>query len=85
VLTNHGVSCNSGLGGPLYIDAMPESAASPQRDLLTLGQVADELGVSKRHVYDLRATGVLKTLRLSRKVVRVRRSDLDAYLQERAS
>ena len=64
---------------------MPESASTPHLDLLTLGQVAAELGVSKRHVYDLRTAGLIKTLKLSPKVVRVRREDLEAYLAERVS
>ncbi len=69
---------------PTSHDVMKSTEAD---ELLTLASVATILGVSVRHVYDLRARNELPTIHLSRKVVRVRRSDLEAYIAagERAS
>jgi excisionase family DNA binding protein len=47
-------------------------------ELLTVADVARYLGISKHTVYRWIASGRLPALRLSRKVIRVRRLDLDA-------
>ncbi len=47
-------------------------------DLLTVAEVARRLGVTPHTVYRWIATGRLPAIRFSRKVIRVRKSDLEA-------
>jgi excisionase family DNA binding protein len=55
-----------------------------ERPLLTVHQVADELGVSRQHVYRLIAEGRLPAVRLSERRLRIPRPALDAWLQLQA-
>jgi excisionase family DNA binding protein len=48
-------------------------------DLLTIKHVAERLKLSEYRCYELTRTGILKSVRLG-KLVRVRVSDLNAYL-----
>lgn len=53
-----------------------------QRALLKVSEVAEELGLAVGTVYHLISQGRIPVTRLSRRCVRVRRSDLDRWLDE---
>lgn len=53
----------------------------PSRDFLSVGDVADELHVTDRFVRRLIADGDLPAVRVGRRIVRVRRSDLEHLLR----
>lgn len=53
--------------------------------LLTVRQVAAELQVSRAKIYTAIRTGQLRAVQLSARSLRVRRVDLDSYLQRRES
>jgi excisionase family DNA binding protein len=50
-------------------------------ELLTVPQVADELGVSSRTVWKYVSTGELPAQRIGAKLVKVRRADLDEFVR----
>jgi excisionase family DNA binding protein len=52
-------------------------------ELIKVTAVAEYLGVSKGQAWRMVWSGQLPSLRLSEKVVRVRRSDLEAWLLEK--
>jgi excisionase family DNA binding protein len=56
-------------------------STTAERPLLTVPEVATELGVSTRHVYRLIAEGRLPAVRLSERRLRVPRAALDAWLR----
>ncbi len=56
--------------------------AAPDR-LLTADEVAALLSVSRRRVMDLMRTGALPSIRVSDRVVRFERQDVDAFLERR--
>jgi excisionase family DNA binding protein len=60
---------------------MGRSANGQEEDFLTIPQVAERLHLSADHCYELARTGVLKSVKLG-KVVRVRASELTAYLAQ---
>jgi excisionase family DNA binding protein len=53
--------------------------------LLTLGEVSRRLRISPRSLARLVASGDLRVVRLSARVVRIRPADLDAYIESRRS
>ena|SRR3972149_3448497 len=63
----------------------PEAAPAdhPER-LLSLPDVAELLHISKSSAYELARRGEIKTIRVGKKYVRMRRADLDAYVSVRA-
>ena len=48
-------------------------------DLLTVGQAAERLSCSVRHIYDLRRTGKLKFTKIARRI-RFAPSEIDAFI-----
>ena len=50
------------------------------KELFTIDQSAEKLGVSKNTIRKLLTTGELKAYRLSQRVVRIASSDLEALL-----
>ncbi len=62
--------------------AHPRSYTGQMDELLTVGEVAGLLRVSTMTVYRLIRTGELPAVRVGRNY-RVRRNDLDTYLQEK--
>lgn len=56
---------------------------APSDTLLTIAEVAKALKVAKARVYDLTRIKVLPSVRIGERQVRVRKSDLAAYLQPR--
>ena len=63
------------------METMSSSASSPAVGLLTPEEVAKLLCVSKSKVYGMMRRGYLPTVRIE-KTVRVRRSDLDDFIQQ---
>ena len=59
---------------------MTISSTDPPQDYETKAQVAQRLAVSIRTIDNLMAARKLPFLRLSRKIVRFRRRDVDDYL-----
>ncbi len=59
---------------------MPNKDIDPAQDYETKSQVAQRLAVSRRTIDNLMASRRLPFLRLSPKIVRFRRQDVDAYL-----
>lgn len=55
----------------------------PDPLLLNLDDAARMLGISKRTLWTLIGAGDLATVRLSRKAVRIRRSDIDDLIRRR--
>ena len=73
-------------------DALPVPAPAPAREavvppdpdrLLTLQEVARRLSVPVRYVRQLRQSGALPVVPLSPRRLRVRREDLERYIEER--
>jgi len=60
-------------------------AAEPGLALLTPSQLAAELQLSMTKVYGLLASGTIPSVRVGAKIIRVRRSDLDAWLSRQAT
>lgn len=60
-------------------------SAPPQRLLLSVAEVAAELGCGRDTVYALLATGALPSVRLGGRLRRIRRSDLTAYVESLAA
>ena len=58
---------------------------SDDDEFLTAGQVAAKLSTSKTSVFSLAERGELTAYRISPKIVRFRRSDVDALLARSAS
>jgi prophage regulatory protein len=57
---------------------------SIQQELFSVKEVASMLGTSRRTVWKLRRVGVLpEPVRLSKRLVRWRRADIDDYLARR--
>jgi excisionase family DNA binding protein len=52
-------------------------------DVLTVPQIALELGISRSLAYDLVARGEIRALRIGQKTVRVRREALEEFLRAR--
>ena len=50
--------------------------------LLTLKQAAKILNVSLRTMCSLRSRGVIPVVQISPRTIRIRRKDLDAYIEE---
>jgi len=51
--------------------------------LLTVGEVAEKLRMAKGSIYRWISTGKLKHVKLGHRAVRVRPSDLEAFIEER--
>jgi len=60
--------------------AAPPSAP-PQRMLLSVAEVAAELGCGRDTVYALLTSGALPSVRLGGRLRRIRRTDLTAYVE----
>ena len=58
---------------------MPATPSEPKR-LLFVGQAAEIAGCKKRFMDGEIAKGRIPVVRLSRKIVRIRTQDLDAYI-----
>jgi excisionase family DNA binding protein len=56
-------------------------AGTSQPRFLSVSEVADELNVTERFVRKLIAQGDLDAVRIGSRLVRIRRSDLDAVLR----
>jgi excisionase family DNA binding protein len=68
-----------------YSDVMTRApAAAPPDKWLSLEDIAEELGVPVRSVYAWRSMGVAPKGYKIGKHIRVKRSDLDAWLEQRA-
>ena len=48
---------------------------------LKVRRVADELGMSRKHIYGLIARGELRACRIGGKLLRVDRADMEAYVE----
>ena len=55
-------------------------SAPPQRLLLSVAEVAAELGCGRDTVYALLTSGALPSVRLGGRLRRIRRTDLTAYV-----
>ncbi|NCD20135.1 MAG: DNA-binding protein [Actinobacteria bacterium] len=55
-------------------------SAPPQRMLLTVAEVATELGCGRDTVYALLTSGALPSVRLGGRLRRIRRTDLTTYV-----
>lgn len=71
------------LGVRLGILAAPAAQGLTDERLLTLPEVAAVLAVPKSEAYALARRGVLPTVRVGSKYVRMRRADLEAWLRTR--
>ncbi|WP_164745256.1 helix-turn-helix domain-containing protein [Georgenia faecalis] len=60
---------------------MSTVAATSQPRFLSVSEVADELNVTERFVRKLIAQGDLNAVRVGSRLVRIRRTDLDAVLR----
>ncbi|NCD16204.1 MAG: DNA-binding protein [Actinobacteria bacterium] len=60
-------------------------SAPPQRMLLTVAEVAAELGCGRDTVYALLTTGALPSVRLAGRLRRIRRTDLTTYVASLAA
>ena len=58
----------------------PAPATPPQRLLLSVAEVAAELGCGRDTVYALLASGALPSVRLGGRLRRIRRADLNRYV-----
>ena len=56
------------------------ATATASRLLLSVGEVAAQLGCGRDTVYDLLATGLLPSVRLGGRLRRIRRDDLEAFV-----
>jgi excisionase family DNA binding protein len=56
-------------------------SAPPQRLLLSVAEVATELGCGRDTVYALLTTGALPSVRLGGRLRRIRRTDLTTYVE----
>jgi len=63
----------------------PAPAAPPQRMLLSVAEVATELGCGRDTVYSLLTSGALPSVRLGGRLRRIRRTDLTAYVESLAT
>lgn len=63
----------------LTVTTLTAPSAS-SRLLLTVNEVAAELGCGRDTVYSLLTTGALPSVRLGARLRRIRRSDLDNYI-----
>ncbi len=59
---------------------MPTTAEPTESPLLSLGEIADHLGLGISTVHRLVATGQLPAYRVGPRLVRVRKSDVEALL-----
>ena len=59
----------------------PAPATPPQRMLLSVAEVAAELGCGRDTVYALLTSGALPSVRLGGRLRRIRRTDLTAYVE----
>ena len=57
---------------------------SANDELLTIGEAAERLRISRSSLYDRLRDGSIPTVRLGPRIVRVRTSDLDAFLELRS-
>ncbi|NLI00527.1 MAG: helix-turn-helix domain-containing protein [Chthonomonadales bacterium] len=58
----------------------PAPSAPPQRLLLSVAEVATELGCGRDTVYTLLTTGALPSVKLGGRLRRIRRTDLITYV-----
>ena len=58
----------------------PAPSAPPQRLLLSVAEVAAELGCGRDTVYALLTSGALPSVRLGGRLRRIRRADLNRYV-----
>ena len=58
----------------------PAPTAPPQRMLLSVAEVAAELGCGRDTVYALLSSGALPSVRLGGRLRRIRRTDLASYV-----
>lgn len=58
----------------------PAPASPPQRMLLSVAEVAAELGCGRDTVYSLLTSGALPSVRLGGRLRRIRRTDLASYV-----
>ena len=63
----------------------PAPSAPPQRLLLSVAEVATELGCGRDTVYALLTSGALPSVRLGGRLRRIRRTDLTAYVESLAT
>ena len=63
----------------------PAPATPPQRMLLSVAEVAAELGCGRDTVYALLTSGALPSVRLGGRLRRIRRTDLAAYVESLAA
>ena len=63
----------------------PAPATPPQRLLLSVAEVAAELGCGRDTVYALLTSGALPSVRLGGRLRRIRRTDLTAYVESLAT
>ena len=61
-------------------DQAPEPI-KPERMMLTVVEVAQQLGCGRDTVYSLLASGQLRSVRVGERLRRIRRSDLTAYIE----
>jgi len=59
----------------------PAPATPPQRMLLSVAEVAAELGCGRDTVYALLTSGALPSVRLGGRLRRIRRTDLTTYVE----
>ena len=62
----------------------PAPSVAPQRLLLSVAEVAAELGCGRDTVYALLTSGALPSVRLGGRLRRIRRSDLNRYVDSLA-
>lgn len=63
----------------------PAPATPPQRMLLSVAEVAAELGCGRDTVYALLTSGALPSVRLGGRLRRIRRTDLTTYVESLAA
>ena len=61
-------------------DQVPDPA-KPERMMLSVAEVAHELGCGRDTVYALLASGQLRSVRVGERLRRIRRPDLTAYIE----
>ena len=61
-------------------DQVPEPA-KPERMMMSIVEVGEELGCGRDTVYALLASGKLKSVRIGERLRRIRRTDLVAYIE----
>ncbi|NCD20007.1 MAG: DNA-binding protein [Actinobacteria bacterium] len=62
----------------------PAPATPPQRLLLSVAEVAAELGCGRDTVYALLSSGALPSVKLGGRLRRIRRTDLTSYVNSLA-